>query len=154
MIYPKKQFIVLYDPHNLNKLYKYCKYKYSKVVHKLSKISTWDYKSTIIIFTQIYNLYFELALYNYHTNTLNYLKIFNDKYLLHIFLNFKKIMLTCPGWCGSVDWVLAYEPTGCQFDSRCTTHTWVAGHVPSGGHARGNHTLMFLSLSFSLPSPL
>ena len=32
-------------------------------------------------------------------------------------------------------------------------HTWVAGQVPSGGHVRGNHTLMFLSLSFSLPSP-
>ena len=31
----------------------------------------------------------------------------------------------------------------------------VAGQVPSGGGCmRGNHTLMFLSLSFSLPSPL
>ena len=35
-----------------------------------------------------------------------------------------------------------------------TVHAWVAGQVPSRGHARGNHTLMFLSLSFSLPSPL
>ena len=26
------------------------------------------------------------------------------------------------------------------------------GPGPSGGHARGNHTLMFLSLSFSFPS--
>ena len=26
--------------------------------------------------------------------------------------------------------------------------------VPSVGHARGNHTLLFLSLSFSLPFPL
>ena len=33
-------------------------------------------------------------------------------------------------------------------------HTWVAGHVPSGGRTRGNHTLMFLSLSLSFPSPL
>ena len=33
-------------------------------------------------------------------------------------------------------------------------HAWVAAHVPSGGHVRGNHTLMFLSLFFSLPSPL
>ena len=33
-------------------------------------------------------------------------------------------------------------------------HVWVAGHVPSRGCARGNHTLMFLSLSFSLLSPL
>ena len=31
---------------------------------------------------------------------------------------------------------------------------WVAGQVPSGEHTRGNHTLMFLSHSFSLPSPL
>ena len=29
-----------------------------------------------------------------------------------------------------------------------------AGQVPSRGCVRGNHTLMFLSLSFSLPSPL
>ena len=33
-------------------------------------------------------------------------------------------------------------------------HAWVAGQVPGGGHMRGSHTLMFLSLSFSLPSPL
>ena len=31
-------------------------------------------------------------------------------------------------------------------------HAWVAGQVPSGGHVRGNHTLMFLSLSYSLLS--
>ena len=29
-------------------------------------------------------------------------------------------------------------------------HAWVVGQVPSGGHVRGNHTLMFLSLLFSL----
>ena len=33
-------------------------------------------------------------------------------------------------------------------------HAWVAVQVPSGGHVRGNRTLMFLSLSFSLPSSL
>ena len=33
-------------------------------------------------------------------------------------------------------------------------HAWVAGQVPSGGCTRGHHTLMFLFLSFSLPSPL
>ena len=32
-------------------------------------------------------------------------------------------------------------------------HAWVAGQVPSGGCMRGNHTLMFLSLSFPFPSP-
>ena len=33
-------------------------------------------------------------------------------------------------------------------------HAWVAGQVSSGGCMRGNRTLMFLSLSFSLLSPL
>ena len=33
-------------------------------------------------------------------------------------------------------------------------HACVAGHVPICGHSRGNHTMMFLSLSFSLPSSL
>ena len=33
-------------------------------------------------------------------------------------------------------------------------HAWAVGQVPSGGRVRVNHTLMFLSLSFSLPSPL
>ena len=33
-------------------------------------------------------------------------------------------------------------------------HAWIAGQVPSWGHMRSNHTLMFLSLSFSHPFPL
>ena len=39
-----------------------------------------------------------------------------------------------------------------QFPVRA--HSWVVGHVPSRGHVRGNHTLMFLSLSFLFTSPL
>ena len=39
-----------------------------------------------------------------------------------------------------------------QFPVRA--HAWIVDQVPSGGLVRGNHTLMFLSLSFSLPSPL
>ena len=39
-----------------------------------------------------------------------------------------------------------------QFPVRA--HAWVAGQVPSGGHVRGNHTLMFLSLSFFYPYPI
>ena len=35
-----------------------------------------------------------------------------------------------------------------------STHTWVAGHIPSRGRMRGNHTLILLSLFFSLPLPL
>ena len=33
-------------------------------------------------------------------------------------------------------------------------HDWVAGQVPRGGRMRGNHTLMFLFLSPSLPHSL
>ena len=33
-------------------------------------------------------------------------------------------------------------------------HAWVAIQAPSRRHARSNHTWMFLSLSFSLPSPI
>ena len=33
-------------------------------------------------------------------------------------------------------------------------HAWVAGQVPSRGRARGNHTLIFLSLCFSFLSPV
>ena len=33
-------------------------------------------------------------------------------------------------------------------------HAWVAGQVPSRGRMRGNHSLMLLPLSFSLPSSL
>ena len=33
-------------------------------------------------------------------------------------------------------------------------HAWVVGQVPNWGCAKGNHPLMFLSLSFSFPSPV
>ena len=33
-------------------------------------------------------------------------------------------------------------------------HALVVGRVPSGGHTTGNHTLMFLFVSFSLLSPV
>ena len=46
------------------------------------------------------------------------------------------------------------ESKGHQFDSQSRAHAWVTSQVPSRGHARGNHTLMFFSLSFSLPSLL
>ena len=39
-----------------------------------------------------------------------------------------------------------------QFPARA--HAWVASQAPSRGCMRGNHMLMFLSLSLSLPSPL
>ena len=43
--------------------------------------------------------------------------------------------------------------TGQRVQFPVRAHAWVAGQVPSGGHMRSNHTLMFLSLSFSFPSP-
>ena len=46
-------------------------------------------------------------------------------------------------------WLVNQRVTG-SFAVR--THAWVAGQVPSWGYVRGNHTLMFLSLSFSLPA--
>ena len=58
-----------------------------------------------------------------------------------------------PGWCGSVDWVSACEPKGLWFNAQ-SGHRPGVGQVPSWGRIRGNHTLVFLSLSFSLPSPL
>ena len=59
-----------------------------------------------------------------------------------------KIFGSSPGWCSSMDWVRACEPKGFPFPVRA--HAWVVGQVPSRGCARGNHTYMFLSLSFSL----
>ena len=41
-----------------------------------------------------------------------------------------------------------------QSNSQSRAHAWVAGQVPSCGRARGNHTLMFLSLSPSHPLSL
>ena len=60
-----------------------------------------------------------------------------------------------PGWYGSVDWVPACEPRGCQFDSQ-------SGHVPgwwdqvtSWGCARGNRSTFPSHITFLfLPPPL
>ena len=43
------------------------------------------------------------------------------------------------------------QTKGLLVRSPVRAHAWVAGQVPSRGCSRGNHTLMFLSLSFSLP---
>ena len=56
------------------------------------------------------------------------------------------------GWCSSVDWALACEQRVPGLIP--SHHAWVAGQLPSEGRSRGNHTLMFLSLSFSFLSPL
>ena len=48
-------------------------------------------------------------------------------------------------------WIVNQRVTG-SFPVRA--HAWVAGQASSRGCWRGNYTLMFLSLSFSLSSPL
>ena len=56
---------------------------------------------------------------------------------------------------GVAQWIctsLQTEGSPVRFPVRA--HAWVVGQVPCRGYMRGNHTLMFLSLSFSLPSPL
>ena len=70
-----------------------------------------------------------------------------------ITVHFKKVK-NRPGWCGSVDWALACEPKGRWFDSQSGHMPGLQVRFPGVGRGRGNHTLMFLSLSFSLPSPL
>ena len=55
---------------------------------------------------------------------------------------------------GVAQWIergLRIKGSPVQFPVRA--HAWVADQVPGGGHVRGNHTLMFLSLSFSFLSP-
>ena len=46
------------------------------------------------------------------------------------------------------------QTRGSQVQFPVRAHAWVAGHVPSRGHIRGNHTLMSPSLSPSLPLAL
>ena len=55
-------------------------------------------------------------------------------------------------WLSGLSTSLQTKGSPVQFLVRA--HAWVEGQVPSGSHVRGNHTLTFLSLSFSLPSPL
>ena len=74
----------------------------------------------------------------------------SEKRLKHTALKIRNLALA-----GVLQWVehrLGTKGLPVQFPVRA--HAWVVGQVPSGHHLRGNHTLMFLSLSFSLPYPL
>ena len=52
----------------------------------------------------------------------------------------------CPGWCGSVDWVLAWEPKVRWFDSQSEHMPGLQDRSPVGG--------AWEATPFSLPSPL
>ena len=51
-------------------------------------------------------------------------------------------------WLSGLSTSLRTKGSPVQFLVRA--HAWVAGQIPSWGHTRGNHTLIFLSLSLSL----
>ena len=55
-------------------------------------------------------------------------------------------------WLSALSTGLRTKRSLVQFPVRA--HAWVIGQVPGRGRMRGNHTLMFLSLSFSPPSRL
>ena len=55
-------------------------------------------------------------------------------------------------WLSGLSAGLKTKGSPVQFPIRA--HAWVAGQAPNRGNARGNHALIFLSLSLSLSSPL
>ena len=59
-----------------------------------------------------------------------------------------------PGWCGSVVECQPENQRVASLNPSPRTHAWVVGQVPSRGCARDSHTLILLSLSFSLHPPL
>ena len=65
--------------------------------------------------------------------------------------NYNTIFAALAGVAQWIECQTANQRVQVQFPVRAPA--WVAGQVPSRGCMRGNHTLMFLSLSFSLPSP-
>ena len=53
-----------------------------------------------------------------------------------------------PGWCGSVDWVWACKPKGCQFDSQSGYMSVLQARSPVGGVQEATtHWCFFPSLS-------
>ena len=65
-------------------------------------------------------------------------------------MEFKASVMPWLVWLSGLSTGLRTERSPVPFPVR--THAWVAGQVPNGGRLRGNHTWMFLSLSYSLPS--
>ena len=70
--------------------------------------------------------------------------------MIHLIKKYVSIALA-----GVAQWIehwLRTKGSLVQFPVRA--HAWVVGQVSSGGHLKGNHTLILPSLSFSLPSSL
>ena len=71
-------------------------------------------------------------------------------YFLHgIFVRMKWSSQPWLVWFSGLSAGLRSKGSSVRFPVRA--HAWVSGQVPSWGHERGNHTLMFLSLSPFLP---
>ena len=68
------------------------------------------------------------------------------------FMLYKKISLALAGVAQWIECGLRTKGSLVQFPVRA--HAWIVGQVPSRGCVRDNHTLIFLSLSFSFPSSL
>ena len=96
------------------------------------------------------------------TGVINSFVAIRDPALLNVhmvYLFSLRLVCSCPGWCGSVDWVLACEPKGYWFDSQSGHMPGLQARSPFGGMQETINwciscMLMFLSLSISLPSPL
>ena len=67
-------------------------------------------------------------------------------------LFFQNISIS-PGWCGSVDWALAWEPKGCWFNSQSGHMSGLRARSPAGG-MREVTTIDFFSPSLSPSHPL
>ena len=86
-------------------------------------------------------------------------KIIGETSLKHLKNGKYKSIIFCPGWCGSVNRVPACEPEGHQFNSQSGHMPGLQTTSPVGGVQETTDqcisgTSMFLSLSFSFPSPL
>ena len=78
----------------------------------------------------------------------------NAKHVKGRFIKTKQNKTTVPLW---LVWlrglVVCLRIKGSPFQLPVRAQAWVSGQVPRRGRMRDNHTFMFLSLSFSLPSP-
>ena len=91
---------------------------------------------------------------NLNIKQMQWIRTYKIDLNLWVYGGAQKILVTGPWlvWLSGLNAGLETKGSLVQFPVRA--HAWVAGQVPSRGCMRGNHTLMFLSPSFSLTSPL